>query len=121
MQHDRNAYQDLKGRMLDNLVAAAEQVLHGLSANIIVSDVCTPRTYERYLLSTDGAWYDAACTPRQIGLSRMPSKTIIPGLYLTGAKSFPGHGIVAAIESGVCTADILLEKRVLGGRYSFKN
>jgi all-trans-retinol 13,14-reductase len=121
VRDDPGAYRDLKKRLQDDLVAAAEQVLPGLSESIIVSDVSTPRTYERYLWSTGGAWYDAACTPEQVGLRRMPSRTMIPGLYLTGAKTFPGPGIVAAIESGVCTADILLDKQLLGGRYSFRD
>ena len=119
LQNDRHAYRDLKRELLDNLTAAAEQVLPGLSDNILVSDLSTPRTYERYLRSTEGNVYDAACTPDQVLLRRMPSRTAIPGLYLTGAKSFPGHGIVSAMQSGAFTADMLLEKRLLNGRYFF--
>jgi prolycopene isomerase len=119
MKHDENAYRELKKRMQDNLVEAAEQVLPGLSNNILVSDFITPRTIERYILSTNGAVYDAACTPDQIGLNRMPSQTAIPGLYITGAKSFPGHGIVAAMQSGAYTADILLHQRLVGGRCNY--
>lgn len=121
MRNNRGAYLKLKEQMGEHLIAAAEQVLPGLSRHVLVSDVSAPLTYERYLRATDGAWYDAACIPEQVGLSRMPSRTPIPGLYLTGAKSFPGHGIVAAMQSGAFTADILLEKRLLGGRYSFRD
>jgi phytoene desaturase len=119
LRDDRGAYDDLKRRMLDAHVQAAERIIPGLSANVVCGDVSTPLTFERYLCATDGAWYDAACSPDQVGLSRMPAKTIVPGLFLTGAKSFPGHGIISAMAGGVYTADLLLEKRLLRGRCTF--
>ena len=47
----------------------------------------------------------------------MPSKTSIQNLYLTGAKTFPGPGMFGAIQSGLFTADILLNRKLTKGKY----
>jgi phytoene dehydrogenase-like protein len=117
MRGDRTKYDELKERTADTLIRAAEKLIPGLSRHIVVKDISTPLTYEKYTSATEGGWYDSACTPGQSLLNRMPAKTPIENLYLTGAKSFPGPGMFGAIQSGLFTADIILNRKLTKGKY----
>jgi phytoene desaturase len=101
-------YKRLKEELAKRLVRAAEEVIPGLSEHIVTSEAATPMTYERYTLSSEGAWYDAAATPDQAGENRLQVETPIEGLYLTGASTW-GGGTQPAILSGFMTANLLTE------------
>lgn len=111
-------YKKLKRDFAKALIAAAERLIPDLSKHILAQDIATPLTYERYTLSSEGAWYDAACTPRQIGWHRLSAKTPVPGLYLTGAGTYPGPGMFGAIVSGSLTADAILEGALTQGKFA---
>lgn len=117
MREDKAKYHELKEQMSDNLIRAAERLIPGLSEHIVVKDISTPLTYERYTSATGGGWYDSACTPGQSLLRRMPTRTPIQNLYLTGAKAFPGPGMFGAIQSGLFTADTILGRSLTKGKY----
>jgi phytoene desaturase len=117
LRGDRTKYDELKEKTADTLIRAAEKLIPGLSRHIVVKDISTPLTYERYTSATEGSWYDSACTPGQSLLNRMPAETSIQNLYLTGAKSFPGPGMFGAIQSGLFTADIILNRKLTKGKY----
>jgi phytoene dehydrogenase-like protein len=117
MREDKVKYNELKKSLSDALIKAAEALIPGLSEHIVVMDISTPLTYERYTSSTEGGWYDSACTPGQSLLKRMPTRTPIQNLYLTGAKAFPGPGMFGAIQSGLFTADSILSRRLTKGKY----
>lgn len=99
-------YKRLKEELADRLIKAAEKVIPDLSQHIVTRDVATPMTFERYTLSSEGAWYDAAVTPDQAGENRLGTETPIEGLYLAGASTM-GGGTHAAIVSGFMTANLL--------------
>jgi phytoene dehydrogenase-like protein len=117
MSENPGKYNELKEKTSDTLIRSAEKLIPGLSRHIVVKDISTPLTYERYTSATEGGWYDSACTPGQSLLNRMPAKTPIPNLYLTGAKTFPGPGMFGAIQSGLFTADIILNRKLTKGKY----
>jgi all-trans-retinol 13,14-reductase len=117
MREGKVKYDELKKSLSDTLIKAAEALIPGLSEHIVVMDISTPLTYERYTSSTEGGWYDSACTPGQSLLKRMPTRTPIQNLYLTGAKAFPGPGMFGAIQSGLFTADSILKKKLTRGKY----
>jgi phytoene desaturase len=117
MRENKKEYTELKEQIAENLIKAAENIIPELSKNIVIKDISSPITYERYTSATEGGWYDTACTPRQSLLKRLQSKTPIRSLYLTGAKSFPGPGMFGAIQSGLFTADIILSGRLTKGKY----
>jgi all-trans-retinol 13,14-reductase len=117
LREDKVKYNELKKSLAETLIKAAEALIPGLSEHIVIMDISTPLTYERYTSSTGGGWYDAACTPGQSLLKRMPTRTPIQNLYLTGAKAFPGPGMFGAIQSGLFTADSILNKRLTKGKY----
>ena len=120
MSEDKERYKEFKEKIADNLIKAAEKLVPGLTEHIVVKDINTPLTYERYTSATEGCWYDAACTPDQSLLKRTPSKTPVEGLYLTGAKSFLGPGMFGAINSGMFTADIILKGKLTCGKIMLK-
>ena len=117
MKDNRENYEEFKRKVADNLILAAEKLIPGLSRHIVVKDISTPVTYERYTSATEGGWYDGACTPEQALLKRMPAITPIKNLFLTGSKSFPGPGMFGAIQSGLFTADSILNKQLSKGKY----
>ena len=117
LRENKGQYDHLKARIADNLIRAAEKIIPDLARHIVVKDISTPLTYERYTDATGGAWYDVACTPRQSLLKRSPATTPIKNLYLTGAKAFPGPGMFGAVQSGLFTADTILGKKLTGGAY----
>jgi all-trans-retinol 13,14-reductase len=117
MKMDRTKYDELKEKIADALIMAAEKLIPGLSRHIVVRDISTPLTYERYTSATEGGWYDSSCTPEQSLLNRMTAKTPIENLYLSGAKAFPGPGMFGAIQSGLFTADIILNRKLTKGKY----
>jgi phytoene desaturase len=101
-------YKGLKEELAKRLIKAAEKVIPDLSQHIVISEVATPMTYERYTLSSEGAWYDVAATPDQACENRLQVETPIEGLYLTGASTW-GGGTQPAILSGFMTANVLTE------------
>ncbi len=103
-------YRKLKEELADKLIEAAEKIVPDLSKHLVVKDIATPMTYERYTLSSDGAWYDVAITPEQSGLNRVPIKTPIERLYLTGSSTI-GAGTTACIISGINTANFILGRK----------
>ena len=60
----------------------------------------SPVTHTRYTRATDGTGYGLACTPEQFLKRRPGPRGPIPGLYLAGASTRAGHGIVGAMSSG---------------------
>ncbi|MDP3104917.1 MAG: NAD(P)/FAD-dependent oxidoreductase, partial [Candidatus Methanoperedens sp.] len=102
------AYRRLKEEVADKMIKAAEVLIPGLSRNIVVKDIATPLTYERYTLSSNGCWYDLAQTPPQSGINRFVHSKIIKNLFFAGSKSL-GGGMNAAVRGGYMTANKILK------------
>ncbi|MFC1607189.1 phytoene desaturase family protein [Candidatus Latescibacterota bacterium] len=117
---DKEQYNALKEELADKLIKKAEAHIPDLSRNIVVRDICTPLSYERYTSATNGGWYDIAATPAQSLTNKLGPKTPIKGLYLTGAKSILGAGLVGAIFAGLNTADTLMKGQLTNGKSYLK-
>lgn len=113
---DPKKYQQLKEEFSNILIKRAEQIIPGLSENIIVKDISTPRTYQRYTFAEQGGWYDLAMNVENSLENRMGPNTFIKGFYLTGSKSITGPGLNTAIFSGLFTADSILKGKLTGGK-----
>jgi phytoene dehydrogenase-like protein len=120
LRENKEEYNELKEAISENLIQAAEELIPQLSNHIVVKHINTPLTFERYTFATEGGWYDVACIPEQSLLKRIPARTPIKNLYLTGAKTFPGPGMFAVILSGLFTADIILNRKLTGGKFILK-
>ncbi len=116
-KQNKEKYAKLKDDISDRMIEAAEHVVPGLANHILVKDISTPLTYGRYTGATEGGWYDIDCSPKQANLGRIRNKTPINGLYLTGAKTFPGSGMFGATQAGLFTADSILNGKLTRGKY----
>ena len=97
-------YLEKKKEFAERLIKKAEKVIPGLSKHIVIQDTATPKTFERYTSTPEGAIY---AFDQSIRTKRPYFKTPIKGLYLVGASTFPGGGIEAVIISGIiCANDI---------------
>ncbi len=100
-------YSQLKESVADKLIASAERFIPGLSDHIVVKDIATPLTFERYTLNCQGAnmgWFPAP------GGKMRSQKTPIRNLYHAGAWTYPGPSLYAVVPSGRNAAQLVLRE-----------
>jgi phytoene dehydrogenase-like protein len=95
-------YHDRKKEFGDQLIAAAEKIIPGLSDHIVYRDEASPITFTRYDWSSTGSIYGVRQEARLKGV-----KSPIPGLVVAGSAA-QGPGIEATLISGAFAADALL-------------
>jgi prolycopene isomerase len=96
-------------RMLDRL----ERLVPDVTGRMTMAEGGTPRTMERYTLNLRGAIYGWEQTPDQSTTERLPHRTPVEGLYLSGHWTQPGGGVLTAMSSGVATAELVTGSPVL--------
>ena len=102
-------YKAFKDQLAGILIGKVERLIPGLSKSIIVKELSTPYTFERYTGATDGAWYDGVLSIDQ-KFQTSTIKTPIVNLYLTGTKAFGGGGLSSALMGGIETTKTILGK-----------
>jgi all-trans-retinol 13,14-reductase len=95
-------YHDRKKKLGDQLIAAAEKIIPGLSSHIVYRDESSPVTFKHFDWSSTGSIYGVRQEARLKGV-----KSPIPGLVVAGSATH-GPGIEAALISGAFAADALL-------------
>jgi all-trans-retinol 13,14-reductase len=105
--HRGSEYDALKERLGDQIIAAAENVIPGISRSIVFRAVGTPLTSAFYCESPFGNSYGTAKTPFQLGPFSYRMQAEIPGLHLCGASTL-SHGIAGASISGLIAAQNIL-------------
>jgi all-trans-retinol 13,14-reductase len=101
--HINESYQKYTGLKNETgmiFVRRAEKYLPGLESHIEAYEVGSPRTMEHYTLNPGGSIFGWDNTLDQSLLKRLPQKTPIKNLYLSGAWTFPGGGQSAVLISG---------------------
>jgi all-trans-retinol 13,14-reductase len=108
---NKKAYQAEKERMADILIDKVEKtLLPGLRKAIEVKEIGTPLTNVRYTRNYRGAIYGWDQTLDNSPPRRLPHRTPIKNLYLSGAWTNPGGGYSAVIGSGLeCFGEIMNE------------
>ena len=106
---DVTDWQSFKETMTENTVNRLEAFVPDLRKYIEVKESATPKTLERYTSNTHGAAYGWAVTTDQIWGNRLPQKTPVDNLYLTGHWTRPGPGICAVVSSGWGVAKLIIE------------
>ena len=94
------AYLATKQRIEDDLIARLDALFPGSGAAVVFAESATPVSHTRYTRATDGTGYGLACTPAQFLKGRPGYRGPVDGLYLAGASTRAGHGIVGAMTSG---------------------
>ena len=85
----------------------------GTADKIVFRETASPVTHTRFTRATDGTGYGLAATPEQFMKGRPGYRGPVPGLYLAGANTRSGHGIVGAMASGKeCAVRILRDAGV---------
>jgi prolycopene isomerase len=103
-------YTDLKNETGMIFVKRAERYLPDLASHIEEYEVGSPRTMEHYTLNPGGSIFGWDNTLNQSLLKRLPQKTPIKNLYLSGAWTFPGGGQSAVLISGLMVATEILKR-----------
>lgn len=101
-------YLETKRRIEDDMVARLDRLFPGTAARIVFRESATPVSHVRYTQASDGTGYGLAATPAQFMKGRPGYRSPIDGLYMCGASTRAGHGIVGAMSSGRVAAKILL-------------
>ena len=102
---DPDRYRRLKEEFAKRVLGQVEsRLVPGLKNHLLFFEAATPLTLEQYTGNESGAMYGLASTPEQIGNSRPPHYTCIPGLFQVGHYVRPSHGIVGSSLSGLFAA-----------------
>lgn len=106
------AYQKLKEKVAGQLIATAEGVIPDLSRHIIVRNIATPLTYERYTLNSEGATAGWSWNPRltlttKYGSSVDSLKTPIRNLFTCGHWCFSPGSVPTAVLTARMVVDII--------------
>lgn len=100
-----------KHRIEEALIDRLEAQFPGCRERIVFRESATPVTHTRYTRATDGTGYGLAATPEQMMKGRPGWRGPVPGLYLAGASTRSGHGIVGALTSGKRAAETVMRDR----------
>lgn len=106
---NKEEYKLRKQRVTEKLIERAQNYLPGLKAQIEIIEAASPLTMERYGSSPEGAIYGFAQIAKQASINRLKQKTLIKGLFLSGAWTFPGGGVHGCFVSGIEAAKLTLK------------
>lgn len=93
-------YLELKNSTEENLIQRLDNLFPGSKENVVFKESASPMSHIRYTRATDGTGYGLACTPEQFFAGRPGYEGPIEGLFLTGANTRSGHGVLGAMQSG---------------------
>lgn len=93
------------------MIRAAENVIPGLSNHIVVKEIATPQTIQKYTLSTYVGW---AMQAGELSM-KMDYQTPVENLFLTGQWTKSGGGVLSTTISGLKTAGLILAKEGIKG------
>jgi phytoene dehydrogenase-like protein len=93
-------YLERKRELEEHLVGRLEAVYPGAASRVVFRESASPMSHERFTGASDGTGYGLAATPEQFMKGRPGYRSPVEGLYLTGASTRAGHGIVGAMMGG---------------------
>jgi phytoene dehydrogenase-like protein len=97
---DRERYLAEKHKAQELIITALEEHLPGIREEIIMTDLATPLTFERYTGNWKGSYEGWLMSPKHIML-QLPS--VLPGLsnfYMAGHWISPGGGLPSGLLTG---------------------
>lgn len=103
LSENRQAYLAAKEEAFEKVIACLEQRFPGITAQVEMSDVATPTTFERYTGNWKGSFEGWLITPQNAMTMVKPMKQTLPGLnhfYMCGQWVEPGGGLPTGIHSG---------------------
>jgi phytoene dehydrogenase-like protein len=97
---ETDAYRERKAALEEEMVARLDRLFPGAGRAVVFRESATPVSHVRFTRATGGTGYGLAATPAQFMAGRPGYRGPIPGLYLCGASTRAGHGIVGAMLGG---------------------
>ena len=107
-------YHRIKLSLEEQMIARLEHLFPGSAQDIVYRESATPLSHTRFTRATDGTGYGLAATPEQFLAGRPGTRGPVPGLYLTGASTRSGHGIMGAMLGGKQACRRILSDLSLG-------
>lgn len=101
-------YLEQKRGLEEEMVRRLDNVFPGAAGRVVFRESASPMSHGRYTGASDGTGYGLACTPDQFMKGRPGYRGPLPGLYLAGASTRAGHGIVGAMMGGRAAAKRML-------------
>jgi all-trans-retinol 13,14-reductase len=108
-------YDDFKETKAEQLLNRVAERYPEIKANMRSIQVATPLTFRDYMGSPDGSMYGIMADIRQPAASRIPVRTKIPNLLLTG-QNIGLHGVLGVSINAVAVSGELLGLDYLLGR-----
>jgi phytoene dehydrogenase-like protein len=106
-KHDE-LYRARKAALEEELVGRLDRLFPGAAERVVLRESATPMSHSRFAGASDGTGYGLAATPAQFMKGRPGYRGPLPGLWLVGASTRAGHGIVGAMMGGRAAARRLL-------------
>ncbi|MFH0764479.1 MAG: NAD(P)/FAD-dependent oxidoreductase [Candidatus Omnitrophota bacterium] len=101
---------EFKINLMKKLLSRLEERIPEIKGNIIMKELATPLTIERYTFNSGGSLYGWAQLPNQTHKNCFPIGSPVKGLFHAGHWTLPGGGIVAVATSGINAAKRILKK-----------
>jgi len=102
-------YETYKEKMIEPEIQKIEKIIPKLSKHIVMKEISTPRSFEKFTSMPKGAIYSFDYS---VGEKRPHFKTPLKGLYLSSSSTGFGGGVEAVISRGLrCADDILRSKK----------
>ena len=101
---DKEKYKKQKKEVTDKMINRLEKYYSGISNHIVVAELGTPRTMQRYTLNPKGAVYGYSQSVKQAGRYRFKKESSISNLSFVGAWTNPGGGYEGSISGAMVEA-----------------
>ncbi|MGL4450016.1 MAG: phytoene desaturase family protein [Sarcina sp.] len=101
---DKEIYKNQKLEVTEKIIKRLEKYYPKIREHIVISELGTPRTMERYTKNPRGAVYGFSQYVKQAGRYRFPKETNIKNFSFVGAWTNPGGGYEGVISGGIVEA-----------------
>ncbi|MDE6157234.1 MAG: NAD(P)/FAD-dependent oxidoreductase, partial [Muribaculaceae bacterium] len=105
-------YEAFKKRKADVLISQVEKEFPGLRDSIDAVYTATPQTYLDYTGTEGGSMYGVAKDITMGAACRVPHKTKVPNLLLTG-QNINSHGMLGTLVGSIVTCSELLSAETI--------
>jgi len=102
-------YSAMKQVLIGKMLKVLGEFVPGIGEHVKFADLGTPLTNQHYVEATAGSLYGTEKRMRQLGPFAFQPRSAFPGLYLAGASTMSGHGIMGATLSGLDAARAILK------------
>ncbi|MGL5244507.1 MAG: phytoene desaturase family protein [Sarcina sp.] len=101
---NKDEYEKQKEDVTKRMIKRLEKYYKDLGKHIVVAELGTPRTMERYTKNPKGAVYGYAQYVNQAGRHRLKKETSVKNLSFVSAWTNPGGGYEGVISAGMVEA-----------------